>query len=95
MVVSLDAQEMTDGTTSVGFSGRQGFKSVNTTIHEATLRKTEENYNLNKTFDPEKYGMLLCPLCDGKGFIINPKRKCCPKCGGFGLIKKENGPKGD
>jgi DnaJ-class molecular chaperone len=50
---------------------------------------------LNKTFDPEKYGMLLCPLCDGKGFIINPKRKCCPKCGGFGLTKKENGPKGD
>jgi len=51
--------------------------------------------NLNKTFDSEKYGMLLCPLCDGKGFTINPKRKCCPKCGGFGLIKKENGPEGD
>jgi uncharacterized OB-fold protein len=68
---------------------------VNTTIHEATLRKTEENYNLNKTFDPEKHGMLLCPLCDSKGFIINPKRKCCTKCGGFGLIKKENGPEGD
>ena len=50
---------------------------------------------MNKTFDPEKYGMLLCPLCDGKGFIINPKRKCCTKCGGFGLIKKENGPEGD
>ena len=50
---------------------------------------------MNKTFDPEKYGMILCPMCDGKGFIINPKRKCCPKCGGFGLIKKENGPEGD
>jgi DnaJ-class molecular chaperone len=86
---------MADGIISVGFSGRQEFKSVNTTIHEATLRKTEENYNLNNTFDPEKYGMLLCPLCDGKGFIINPKRKSCPKCGGFGLIKKENGPGGD
>jgi len=48
-----------------------------------------------KTFDPEKYGMLFCPLCDGKRFIINPKRKCCPKCGGFGLTKKENGPKED
>jgi len=47
--------------------------------------------NLNKTFDPEKIGMVLCPLCDGKGFTINSKRKCCQKCGGFGLIKKENG----
>jgi len=45
--------------------------------------------NLNKTFDPEKIGMVLCPLCDGKGFTINPKRKCCQKCGGFGLIKME------
>jgi len=44
---------------------------------------------LNKTFDPEKIGMVLCPLCNGKGFTINPKRKCCQKCGGFGLIKME------
>jgi DnaJ-class molecular chaperone len=49
---------------------------------------------LNKTFDPEKIGMALCPLCDGKGFTVNPKRNLCPKCGGFGLIKKENEPKG-
>ena len=45
--------------------------------------------NLNKTFDPEKIGMVLCPLCDGKGFTINPKRKYCQKCRGFGLIKME------
>ena len=62
--------------------------------HEVTFNKGRE-INVNKTFDPEKYGMILCPLCDGKGFIINPKRKSCPKCGGFGLIKKENGPEGD
>ena len=59
------------------------------------LLEKRRKINLNKTFDPEKHGMLLCPLCDGKGFIINPKRKCCPKCRGFGLTKKENGPKGD
>jgi DnaJ-class molecular chaperone len=59
------------------------------------LLEKRRKINLNKTLDPEKYGMLLCPLCDGKGFIINPKRKCCPKCGGFGLIKKENGHEGD
>ncbi len=62
--------------------------------HEVIFNKGRE-INVDKTFDPEKYGMQLCPLCDGKGFIINPKRKCCPKCGGFGLIKKENGPEGD
>jgi DnaJ-class molecular chaperone len=45
---------------------------------------------VNKTFDPEKYGMLLCPLCTGKGFVINPERQCCQKCGGFGYIKKES-----
>jgi len=50
---------------------------------------------MNKTFDPEKYGMVVCPLCKGKGFIINPKRECCQKRGGFGFIKKENGPEGD
>jgi DnaJ-class molecular chaperone len=50
---------------------------------------------MNKTFYPEKYGMVVCPLCKGKGFIINPKRQCCQKCGGFGFIKKENGAEGD
>ena len=44
---------------------------------------------MNITFDSEKIGMLLCPLCNGKGFAINPKRKRCPKCGGFGLIREE------
>jgi len=34
MVVSLDGQAMADGATSVGFSGRQGFKRVNTTIRD-------------------------------------------------------------
>jgi len=28
--------------------------------------------NLNITFDPDKIGMDLCPLSDGKGFTINP-----------------------
>jgi DnaJ-class molecular chaperone len=44
-----------------------------------------------KIFDPEKYGMVICPSCDSLGFIQNPKRQCCPKCGGFGFIIKEAG----
>jgi DnaJ-class molecular chaperone len=43
-----------------------------------------------KTFEPEKYGMVLCPCCNGVGYIQNPERQCCPKCGGFGFVKKES-----
>jgi len=32
--MSLDRPAMVDGTTSVGFPGRQGFKRVNTTIRD-------------------------------------------------------------
>ena len=48
-----------------------------------------------KSFNPQQYSMVFCPLCKGKGFIINPKRQCCPKCGGFGFIKKEDGTEED
>ena len=51
---------------------------------------------MNKNFAPEKYGMVICPLCSGKGFLardcnqINVSvRGVCTKCGGFGAIKKE------
>ena len=42
-----------------------------------------------KILDPERYGMATCPFCNSHGFIQNPKRQCCPKCGGFGFIIKE------
>jgi DnaJ-class molecular chaperone len=45
---------------------------------------------------PERYGMVICPLCRGKGFlIINSDqvnvtlRSVCTICGGFGAIKKK------
>jgi len=43
----------------------------------------------NKNFDPEKYGMVVCSFCNGNGYIQNPKRQCCPRCGGFGFIIME------
>jgi DnaJ-class molecular chaperone len=43
-----------------------------------------------KTFEPKKYGMVICPCCNGHGYIQSPKRQCCPKCGGFGFVKKES-----
>jgi DnaJ-class molecular chaperone len=42
-----------------------------------------------KIFDPKKYGMRTCPSCDSHGFVQNPERQCCSKCGGFGFIIKE------
>ena len=42
-----------------------------------------------KTIESEKYGMVLCPCCNGVGYIQNLERQCCPKCGGFGLVKRE------
>jgi len=46
---------------------------------------------MGKTFDPEKYGMTLCPLCQGDGKLARSPEGCevCEECGGFGLIKKD------
>ena len=41
-------------------------------------------------FNPDRYGMIYCPVCKGSGKIINEieGRVVCKICGGFGLIKK-------
>ncbi len=46
--------------------------------------------NRQTRFNPERYGMVICPDCKGNGYIKGAKRQCCPRCGGFGFIKKEN-----
>jgi len=42
-----------------------------------------------KNFEPKKYGMVMCPYCNGHGYIQNPEHQCCLKCGGFGFVKSE------
>ncbi len=46
---------------------------------------------MDKIFDPEKYGMVICPDCEGKGKL--PKNPdgfiVCSTCGGCGTIRKE------
>jgi len=42
-----------------------------------------------KVFNPGRYGMVVCKYCNSTGYIQHPKRQCCPKCGGFGFIKRE------
>ena len=45
---------------------------------------------MDKGFNPEKYGMIACPVCDGDGRLrfLNHVG-VCQNCGGFGYIKKE------
>ena len=40
--------------------------------------------------DPEKYGMIFCPYCEGSGKSFSDAQgtKVCKNCGGFGLIIK-------
>ncbi len=47
------------------------------------------------SFNPEKYGMVVCPVCKSDGYIRQPKRQLCPKCGGFGYVKDEKKDRND
>lgn len=51
------------------------------------MRRTMIGGRLN----PEKYGTIFCPNCDGSGkSFADPKGdNVCKVCGGFGLIKKQ------
>jgi rRNA maturation endonuclease Nob1 len=46
---------------------------------------------MDNNFDPERYGMHFCFECSGNGKLFNDSEdiEICPKCGGFGFIKKE------
>ena len=45
---------------------------------------------VHTSFDPEKYGMVFCPYCHGRGKFIHDALETgvCTVCGGFGLTKK-------
>jgi len=56
-------------------------------------RERPEKIRTGKTFDPEKYRMVICPCCKGSGRLaknLNGKDEVCPECGGFGHLKKES-----
>ncbi len=43
-----------------------------------------------EVFNPTKYGMEFCDICNGDGYVhYYPERQTCPKCGGFGLLLKQ------
>jgi len=47
-----------------------------------------------RVFNPEKYHMNFCHECHGLGKTLNnngKSKEVCQACGGFGLIKKQDG----
>jgi len=45
---------------------------------------------MDRKFSPEKYGMMVCPVCNGYGRIWSPDEvRVCQNCGGFGFIREE------
>jgi DnaJ-class molecular chaperone len=57
-------------------------------------RKRGLTSEMHDNFDPERYGMLFCIECEGNGKLLSDSddTEICPKCGGFGFIKKEEEP---
>jgi hypothetical protein len=46
---------------------------------------------MKKKFDADRYGMIVCPSCNGIGTQAEPSKSIkavCPECGGFGLVRK-------
>jgi DnaJ-class molecular chaperone len=52
---------------------------------------------MDKAFNPEKYNMVLCPQCKGRGKTVKKPHgfDVCTRCGGFGLIKKDGESSGE
>lgn len=51
----------------------------------------KEKIEMVRRFNPEKYGMIYCPVCKGIGKLFDElwEGSVCQMCGGFGLIRKE------
>jgi len=49
--------------------------------------------DLRQRFSPERYDMIFCPHCNGRGRIFKTPKEfnVCVVCGGFGAIKAPRG----
>jgi DnaJ-class molecular chaperone len=50
-----------------------------------------EKMVIGRRFNPDRYGMIYCPVCKGAGKLSNgvEGHVVCKICGGFGFIKQE------
>jgi len=46
---------------------------------------------MSRRFNPDRYGMVYCPVCKGSGKLLNGVEAgvVCKVCGGFGFVKKQ------
>ena len=72
----------------VFLQSQDGKRQIVTEVH--TLTSTPFYQKRDRHFDPGKYGMIYCPVCEGSGKLFNEvgERVICKICGGFGFIKK-------
>jgi len=42
-----------------------------------------------KIFKPEKYGMVICPCCNGQGYIQNPNNSVVQNAEALDLLEKK------
>jgi len=46
-------------------------------------------YTFDQIANPQKYGLEQCPHCNGYGSSLKEKDDRCTKCGGSGMMTKE------
>jgi len=73
----------------VVLQSQDGKRQILTGVRTLTL--TLFSQKTGRHFDPDKYGLIYCPVCKGSGKLFNgvEERVVCKICGGFGFIKKE------
>lgn len=51
----------------------------------------QDEVTMDMMLDPDKYGLVECPHCNGYGSSLKDPIgvDVCTKCGGSGLVKKE------
>ncbi len=51
----------------------------------------KQKIELGRRFNPERYAMIYCPVCKGRGKLFNDVGggAVCKMCGGFGLVRNE------
>ncbi len=74
-----------------GHSGESAIDESGSKDQRPKGKEVKRKIDMGKPFDPEKYGMTFCPLCQGDGKLAKTPEgfEVCKECGGFGLIKKE------
>ena len=52
---------------------------------------------MSRRFNPDRNGMIYCPVCKGSGKLLNgvEVESVCKICGGFGFVQKHKNGSGE